>query len=464
MTHSSGIFHLLENIQFFTMSMRLLIVALALAVPTHALSISRRDVLIASTATAGFVSVAQADDDFAVDMNAINAARVKKKDLEPVDMKAINAVRSAAGKGVVPIADPAPLLSIRGKKDARIKIPRVGYSLYKTKPEQVARCTALALRAGVRHFDLATSYESNSEVSKALKRYLDTGLSGLDYSAESKELLDRFDATSKIGEKHSPGGGGFSVTPPPAGSAGRQGRRAGLFLHHKLSNAEQSTDATSVNRAVKAAIKELGCSYLDMVSIHSPLTDSPRRLATYQALLGLRDAGFVRSVGVCNYGLAPLRELVGLEPPAMNLLEVSPFSTHQDVVDWCSESGTAVGCGTWSKLSSTEGLQEGWDILAGIAKRKGMTKAQVLVRWSLQKGYVCVPRSASASKLERIAIAENSYGGVNSASDGGFLLSNEEMGILDGLNKNWKAGSLGRTDGWDASDVAGPDWDPTDVF
>ena len=52
-----------------------------------------------------------------------------------------------------------------------------------------------------------------------------------------------------------------------------------------------------------AAIAELGVGYLDMISIHSPLTDKERRLATYQASLELLDSGFVKSVGVCNYGI-----------------------------------------------------------------------------------------------------------------------------------------------------------------
>lgn len=89
-----------------------------------------------------------------------------------------------------------------------------------------------------------------------------------------------------------------------------------------------------------------------------------------------------------------------------------------------------------------------------------MTKAQVLVRWSLQKGYVCVPRSAATSKLERIAIAENSYGGVNT-EDGSCILSDEEMSIIDALNVDWKAGQLGRRDGWSDEDVTDMNWEPT---
>ena len=175
----------------------------------------------------------------------------------------------------------------------------------------------------------------------------------------------------------------------------------------------------------------------------------------------MQDAGFVKSVGVCNYGLVPLREIesAGLNLPVVNQLEISPFNTHDDVVAWCREKGVSLGCGAWSKLSGVDGAPEKWAILADIGKRKGMTNAQVLVRWSLQKGYLCVPRSASTSKIERIAFAENSYGGVNPSGDI-FVLSEEEMLVLDSLNVGLKAGKLGRRDGWDDNDVTGLDWDP----
>lgn len=116
-------------------------------------------------------------------------------------------------------------------------------------------------------------------------------------------------------------------------------------------------------------------------------------------------------------------------------------------------------CSAWSRLSSTPILQDAWlDVVGGIAKHKGVTKAQVLVRWALQKGFTCVPRSAAATKVEKVAIAENSYGGVCS-----FQLDKEEMTMLDGLNVSLKAGTLGRRDGWNDSDVQGADWDPTNI-
>lgn len=446
-----------------------------------ALSLSRREALISgatsiasSYAVPPAVAVAVDPSDPPIDLAAIQAARGRSSGAE---YKPIVPVPS-------PSDDPSPFLTLRGaglRGKSTAKIPRVGYSLYKTPADQAGRCVALALRSGVRHLDLASSYGSNGAVADVLNRYLDYGLEdvrsaggrvalGIDWSEEKPELLEALDATAVAAEAHAlgvvgtSGGASFSrVAPIPSGKLGRAARRDGLFVSHKVSNAEQSTDAAVVRKAVKNECAKLGISYLDMVSIHSPLTDRDRRLATYGALLELRDAGWVKSVGVCNFGLVPLQEIqeAGLDLPVVNQLELSPFNQHKDVVDWCQKRGIFMGCGAWSKLSSADGPQDGWAVVAGIAQKKGMTKAQVLVRWALQKGYICVPRSSSASKVERMAIAENSYGGVN-AVGGNFGLSGEEMETLDGLDEQFKAGKLGRRDGWNDEDVAGPQWDPTD--
>jgi diketogulonate reductase-like aldo/keto reductase len=446
---------------------------------------TRRDVLMGGGGAAGAGAVA-ASVALSIVPSLANAQFLPVDGA--VDMAKINAVRSAtAGRptsaaagtsvGILPVADPSPTLLIRNAVSSNnaISIPRIGYSLYKTPFDQAERCTRLALRAGIRHFDVATGYGSNAQVAKALAPYLNIGMAGLDFSAESLEVLDRLDAIRLAGEQHAAktNGGGAdqkSISPAPLGSAGRRGRREGLFIHHKISNQEQSTDPVAVRRSVKQAIEELGCLYLDMVSIHSPLTDKSRRLTSYQALLDLKESGFIKSVGVCNYGLTPLQEIAeaGLDLPAVNQLELSPFNAHQNVVDWCNQNGIAVSCSAWSRLSSADGPTEGWDALAKVAQQKEMTKAQVLVRWALQKGYICVPRSSSASKLERIAIAENSYGGVNPSyssssvvGSSSFLLTPEEMKLLDSLDVAYPAGKLGRRDGWLDTDVTGPEWDPT---
>ena len=69
---------------------------------------------------------------------------------------------------------------------------------------------------------------------------------------------------------------------------------------------------------------------------------------------------------------------------------------------------------------------------------------------------MCVPRSGAASKAERIAIFENSYAGCKA-----FVLTQDEMTSLDLLDEGFKAGKLGRRDGWGDKDVTGDDWEPT---
>lgn len=443
---------------------------------------SRRDVLIkgvaASVASVPSIGIALDDTitEKGVDLTA--SAKSKLQFEEPsIDMSKINAARASSttsktppgiiktARAIFPIDDPPPNLSIHNRPSSSLPIPRIGYSFYKTASDQAERCTAVALRSGIRHFDVASSYGSNPQIAKTLERYLNLGLEGLDFSNEKPEVLERIDAIRRAGEMHSQktigGGSNPALSPAPMGSTGRRGRREALFIHHKVSNSEQSTDPVAVRRAVKQTIGELKCSYLDMVSLHSPLTDMDRRLATYQSLLDLRDSGFIKSVGVCNYGVAPLQEIVaaGLDLPAVNQIELSPFNAHKGVVDWCDQNGVGISCGAWSRLSSADGPTEGWDVLSNLAQQKGMTKAQVLVRWSLQKGYICVPRSASASKVERLAIAENSYGGVNEKPPS-FQLTSEEVRLLDSLDISYKAGKLGRRDGWTDSEVRGPDLGP----
>ena len=327
--------------------------------------------------------------------------------------------------------------------NAMLSVPRVGFSLYKTPQDQVERCVQLALEAGVQHFDVATAYGTNQEAGRVFQRYL---VNGLDHGAS--------------------GASDPSLSSPCLGTS-RSQRRARLFVSHKVSNNEQSSKRQNVYKAVKQQISLLKCGYLDMVSIHSPLTDYARRMATYEALWDLQREGAVRAVGVCHYGIPALNELIestlsiSLPPPSVIQLVLSPFSQHKDIagpLGWAEQHGSLVCCNAWSKLSSIDGPQEGWAILADIAKSKGMTKAQVLVRWALQRGYLCVPRSGSQFKIERAAIAENSYDGVSK-----FVLTPKEMEILNGLDENLPAGRLGIVDGWVESDIVNAQWDPTSV-
>jgi len=151
----------------------------------------------------------------------------------------------------------------------------------------------------------------------------------------------------------------------------------------------------------------------------------------------------------------------GLPAPDVIQLQLSPFNQHKDIVAWSNKHNSILSCSAWSKLSGVDGPQDGWQILANIAQKKNMTKAQVLIAWAFQKNYLCVPRSGVKSKLERKAIFENSYSGVIDKDD--YHLTDDEMNLLNGLDESLKPGRLGVLDGWNVDDILGKDWDPTDI-
>jgi 2,5-diketo-D-gluconate reductase A len=305
-----------------------------------------------------------------------------------------------------------------------VSIPRVGYSLYKTPADQVPDGVRLALQAGIRHFDVGTQYGTNALVGKTLQDYVENGIQGQQAAAGSN----------------------------------KQSRRKELFLTHKVSYSEQSNDKRVVLRNVDTQRKLLGVDRLDLVMVHSPLSGSSRRLETYEALLNMQLKGTVRAVGVCHYGVRALQEIVnaGLPAPAVIQLVLSPFNQHADVAKWAATHGSVLSCAAWSKLSSVEGPTEGWAAVGKIADARGMTKQQVLVRWAVQRGYLCVPRSGSKSKVEQQTIAENSWQGTAP-----YILSDQDMETLNNLDTHIPAGQLGVLDGWEPSDIVDAKWDPT---
>jgi diketogulonate reductase-like aldo/keto reductase len=324
-----------------------------------------------------------------------------------------------------------PLLSLSNG----FLVPRVGYSFYKTN-RNVEQCTELALKAGFRHFDCASAYQNNDAVGTVLRQYIRTGVED-----STTNMLPSSTSSQRT-----------TITP--------QQRRKELFITHKVSNDEQSTNIQQVKRAVLQEMKKLGVSYLDLCMLHSPLTDKDRRIQSYAALVELQKSGLVRSIGVCHFGVKALEELVNHHLPAPHViqLQLSPFNQHADIANWARTHGSVLSCAAWSKLSSVDGPQDGWAVVAALAKSKSVTKAQILVRWALQSGYLCVPRSAATSKLERIAIRENSYAGVQD-----FSLTPSEMQTLKELEIGLPAGQLGVTDGYTAEDILSKQWDPTNL-
>jgi diketogulonate reductase-like aldo/keto reductase len=265
-----------------------------------------------------------------------------------------------------------PTLALR---DGRA-IPQLGFGVYQIPSGDGTRAAvASALDVGYRHVDTAAVYRNEPDVSAAIRA------SGLE-----------------------PGS---------------------VWVTTKLANADQG--AATARRAFETSLQRLGLDGVDLYLLHWP---HERRLESWRVLEQLHAEGLARSIGVSNFLVRHLDELLAQASvaPAVNQIELSPFlyRSREDTLLRCAEEGIVVEA--YSPLTKGRRLNDA--TITRVAAEVGRTPAQVLIRWSLQKGFVVLPRSSNASR-----IAEN-------AAVFDFSLDDAQIAALDALDE-------GLTTGWD---------------
>lgn len=251
-------------------------------------------------------------------------------------------------------------------------IPCLGLGVYQLgRGRATENAVNWALEAGYRHVDTASMYGNETEVGAALKQAFDAGLV----------------------------------------------RREDLFVTTKLWNSDHGYDEAL--RGFDASLRRLGLDQIDLFLLHWPVPE--RRLHSWRALETIIGEGRCRAIGVSNYMAHHLEELMSRAkiPPAVNQIELHPWCQQRDVVTYCKAHGIAVVA--YSPLTKGTKLRDAH--LTAIAHDAGRTPAQVLLRWSLQKNFITIPKSA---KRERI---------VENAALFDFALSGEQMAGLDRLNE-----------------------------
>lgn len=81
---------------------------------------------------------------------------------------------------------------------------------------------------------------------------------------------------------------------------------------------------------------------------------------------------------------------------SVNQLEIHPWLPRTDIVEWCQKRGIVVEA--YSPLVRGERMKE--KVLQPLTKKYGKSEAQVLLRWSLQRGLVPLPKSVTPSRIE----------------------------------------------------------------
>jgi len=214
-------------------------------------------------------------------------------------------------------------------------------------------------------------------------------------------------------------------------------KREDLFITTKCVSKTHGYEKTL--KGVDESLAKFGPSftYIDLFLIHDPFSGTELRLATYKALLEAKAAGKIRSVGVSNYGVHHLKELAeaGYETPSVNQIELHPFCQQKPIVEYCKANSIVVQAYCPIVRGDEKYLKT--EAITKIVAKHNHTPAQILLRWSLQKGYVPLPKSATASRIHANTQLYD------------FELDAEDMAALDALDRG-KAGGIS----WNPVDAA----------
>ena len=173
-------------------------------------------------------------------------------------------------------------------------------------------------------------------------------------------------------------------------------------------------------------LAKLQTDYLDLYLIHWPFLNYEH---LWEEVAKIYEKGLVKAIGVCSFEpehLERLKQVSGIIP-AVNQFEISPFNTRKPLIEYCKNNSIQV------EAFSAFGVGRNKDVvpdimsdktLAEIAKVHDKTIAQVILRWLVQQDIIVIPRSKNpARQKENISVFD-------------FELSDEEMGIIDGMNMN----------------------------
>jgi diketogulonate reductase-like aldo/keto reductase len=254
-----------------------------------------------------------------------------------------------------------------------VDIPLLGFGVYKVTPgAETEDAVTTALDAGYRHIDTAALYRNEADVGTAI------AASGID--------------------------------------------RSELFITTKLWNSNQGYEATLA--ALDRSLDRLGLDYVDLYLIHWPKPEHTE--GTWRAMEQSQKAGRARAIGVSNFLIDHIEQLAenATVMPSINQIEFHPHLQSDDLVSYCVDRGIIVEA--WSPLK--HGTIIGDPDLAVIADAHGVTVAQVVLRWMLQRGIVTLPKSITPS---RIAENRNLYD---------FELTDDEVAAINAMDRDERVG------------------------
>jgi 2,5-diketo-D-gluconate reductase A len=260
-----------------------------------------------------------------------------------------------------------------------VAIPYLGFGTYLIPDDEAAQAVHEAIRAGYRHIDTAEFYANEVGVGEGIRRGVES---------EGLSRRDLF-VTTKLW----PGNAAWGQTP-------------------------KTTETTIAS--LHESLARLGLDYVDLYLIHATF-DREQRLAQWRGLVELQQQGKARAIGVSNFSVAHLEDLesAGLPRPHANQIELHPWSQKPELVGYLDDHGitpiaysSLVPLSTWrtaeghasGKTSAMRAEGERADSpFRAMARKHGVSEAQVLLRWAIQRGYPVLPKSTKPERMRQNA-------------------------------------------------------------
>jgi len=255
----------------------------------------------------------------------------------------------------------------------------IGLGTWKSEKGEVANAVKIALNNGYKHIDCAATYGNEAEVGEAFA-----------------EVFGKGDV-----------------------------KREDVWVTSKLwNNAHKKED---VIPALKQTLKDLQLEYLDLYLIHWPVAfksnvSFPEKaedflsleevplIETWKEMIKAKEQGLVKHIGVSNFSIEKLEELMNDtdHAPEMNQVELHPYLQQDKLLEFCSRNGINVtgysplGSGDRSdemKADDEPSLLEN-PVINKIAKKHGASAGQILIKWSEQRGTAVIPKSTNEGRIK----------------------------------------------------------------
>lgn len=171
--------------------------------------------------------------------------------------------------------------------------------------------------------------------------------------------------------------------------------REELFITTKLwNNRHHREDA---KQALQESLDRLQLDYVDLFMIHWPVPKENHYLDAWEALIQLHDDGRAKSIGVCNFQMEHLQQLLDKTGvlPVVNQIELHPYLQQTALSAYHDDHGILTQA--WSPLGQGQILQD--PVILEIAHQAQASPAQVVLRWHMQKRHIAIPKSAHPERI-----------------------------------------------------------------